>query len=42
MLPAEPAAAAGVRQPGMEQSMGMKNLPELEGPGAPAKSGALV
>jgi hypothetical protein len=27
MLPSEPAAAAGIRQPGIEQSMGMKEMP---------------
>lgn len=28
-LPAEPAAAAGIRQPGIEQSMGMKEMPSV-------------
>lgn len=40
MQPAEPAAAAGIRQPGIEEGVGMKNLPELSGPGAPPLNGA--
>ena len=34
MLPGEPAAAAGIRQPGVEQGAVQNQLPTLAGPGA--------
>lgn len=41
MLPAEPAAAAGIRQPGIEQPLVQRSLPTIAGPGAAPLNGRL-
>ena len=35
----EPAAAAGIRQPGIEQGLTQDTMPPLAGPGAPPVQG---